>query len=281
MGIVLLSSVLLGLIGIVLYFKFRSSPQPQAALPLVLEPTGMDTQEFRDFKVVDIEVLSHDTKRFRFALPPEQSLNLPLGGHVQVQMQIGTELRKKPYTPVSGNNERGYFDLVIKTYDQGKISKAFHQLAVGDTMSFKMLPGRLQYSPCSSNQTPVQQIGMLAGGTGITPMIQVLNAIANNTDDYTKVRLLYANRTREDILMKNELERLSQLKDIQVFHVLSRESEDYEGLRGYINPQIIRDYLPAPGEGVRIMLCGPPPFCKTMQEHLAALNYPPESIFKF
>jgi len=251
--------------------------------PIDDKEPSMDTAEFRDFIVTEIEQLSHDTKRFRFALPEGESLNLPLGGHVQVQMQIGTEIRKKPYTPITGNNAHGYFDLVIKTYEQGKISKAFHQLSLGDTVSFKALHGRFKYTPCEKNQTPAQQIGMIAGGTGITPMYQVLQAIAENPADFTKVCLLYANRTKEDILLRNELERLSHLpgKDISVVHALSRESGEFDGIKGYITPEVIKDYLPPPGEGVRILVCGPAPFCKAMMEHLTLLNFTPSMIFRF
>lgn len=44
--------------------------------------------------------------------------------------------------------------------------------------------------------------GMLAGGTGITPMFQVLNAILKNPKDHTCVTLLYGNLTQEDILLR-------------------------------------------------------------------------------
>lgn len=43
---------------------------------------------------------------------------------------------------------------------------------------------------------------MLAGGTGITPMFQVLNAILKNPRDTTSVTLLYGNLTEEDILLR-------------------------------------------------------------------------------
>lgn len=36
---------------------------------------------------------------------------------------------------------------------------------------------------------------MIAGGTGIAPMYQIIQAIAENKEDETKVNLLYANKT--------------------------------------------------------------------------------------
>jgi NAD(P)H-flavin reductase len=52
------------------------------------------------------------------------------------------------------------------------------------------------------------RINMIAGGTGITPMYQVMKEILSNPADKTCLRLLYANQTEEDILIRKELEGL-------------------------------------------------------------------------
>ena len=49
---------------------------------------------------------------------------------------------------------------------------------------------------------------MIAGGTGITPMLQVIRAILKNPRDTTKLYLIFANQTEEDILLRQELESL-------------------------------------------------------------------------
>lgn len=49
------------------------------------------------------------------------------------------------------------------------------------------------------------RIGMVAGGTGITPCYQVIQA-ALNEDDGTSLSLLFGSRTVEDILLKEELD---------------------------------------------------------------------------
>jgi cytochrome-b5 reductase len=73
-----------------------------------------------------------------------------------------------------------------------------------------------------------KNIGMLAGGTGITPMYQVgfifknkscshtsqvLQKILSNPDDHTEVRLIFCNKTEDDILLKHELDALSEKYD--------------------------------------------------------------------
>ena len=50
-----------------------------------------------------------------------------------------------------------------------------------------------------------KQISMIAGGTGITPMYQVIKAVLKNPDDDTQLSLLYANQSPDDILLFEHL----------------------------------------------------------------------------
>ena len=53
-----------------------------------------------------------------------------------------------------------------------------------------------------------KHLGMIAGGSGITPMLQIARDILKNKDDKTKISMLYANQTENDILCRNELEEM-------------------------------------------------------------------------
>ena len=51
----------------------------------------------------------------RFALPSEQHiLGLPIGQHIYLSTRINGELVVRPYTPTSSDEDKGYFDLVLK-----------------------------------------------------------------------------------------------------------------------------------------------------------------------
>ena len=57
----------------------------------------------------------------------------------------------------------------------------------------------------------VKHLGMIAGGTGITPMLQVITAIIRDEyDTTTTMALLFANQTEEDILLREELDGLAR-----------------------------------------------------------------------
>ena len=53
----------------------------------------------------------------------------------------------------------------------------------------------------------VTHVSMIAGGTGITPMLQLITAVFRDPiHDQTNLALLFANQSEEDILVREELE---------------------------------------------------------------------------
>jgi cytochrome-b5 reductase len=114
-----------------------------------------------------------------------------------------------------------------------------------------------------------REFGMIAGGTGITPMYQIITYILYNPEDPTRINLIYANNTKEDILLKLELDELSARHRgrFTVTYVLVHPPEKWDGGVGYVTKDMIKDKLPAPGtkEDSRILICGPPPMCTAMK----------------
>jgi len=74
----------------------------------------------------------------------------------------------RSYTPSSSNSDKGFFDLVIKVYPKGKMSQFIDKLKIGESIDVLGPTGRFEYE-----KNKFKHIGMLAGGTGITPMLQV------------------------------------------------------------------------------------------------------------
>eukprot|EP00985_Skeletonema_marinoi_P033756 scaffold42091_cov219-Skeletonema_marinoi.AAC.1 len=110
---------------------------------------------------------------------------------------------------------------------------------------------------------------MIAGGTGITPMIQALHAILGKGEESQQskteeVSLLYGSRNADDILGGEMLQKWAEDngEKFNYVDVLSNEPEDssYKGERGFIDKEKIQKYLPpaSDGEDVIIFVCGPP-----------------------
>ena len=68
-------------------------------------------------KLVEKQIISHDTRKFIFALPsPNHILGLPVGQHVYLSAKVGGSLVVRPYTPTSSDEDLGHMDLVVKVY---------------------------------------------------------------------------------------------------------------------------------------------------------------------
>ncbi|KAL6225977.1 hypothetical protein ACLB2K_004825 [Fragaria x ananassa] len=245
------------------------------------KPKGcLDPQNFKDFKLVKRTQLSHNVAKFRFELLTSTSiLGLPIGQHISCRGKDsqGEEVIK-PYTPTTLDSDVGYFELVIKMYPQGRMSHHFREMRVGDHLAVKGPKGRFKYEPGQ-----VRAFGMLAGGSGITPMFQVARAILENPKDKTRVHLIYANVTYEDILLKDELDGLATTYPdrFQIFYVLNQPPEVWDGGVGFVSKEMIQTHLPAPGPDIQILRCGPPPMNKAMAAHLESLEYAPHMQFQF
>jgi cytochrome-b5 reductase len=93
-----------------------------SAISANLDPV-LDSKEFRAFKLKEIQPVTHDTKLFRFELPSNSSLGLPIASCVLTKApgKDGKDVMR-PYTPTSREGEKGYFDFVIKRYESKVLS---------------------------------------------------------------------------------------------------------------------------------------------------------------
>lgn len=111
-------------------------------------------------------------------------------------------------------------------------------LIVGQTIKVKGPKGAMVYSP-----NMVKRFGMIAGGTGITPMLQIIRAIIRGraSGDDTEVDLVFANVGVEDILLKEDLDQLAQEdKGFRVHYVLNNPPEKWDGGVGFVTPEMIQ-----------------------------------------
>ncbi|XP_008313618.2 NADH-cytochrome b5 reductase 3 [Cynoglossus semilaevis] len=233
-------------------------------------------------RLIDKQIVSHDTRKFRFALPsPEHVLGLPVGQHIYLSAKINGNLVVRPYTPTSSDDDKGYVDLVIKVYfkgvhpkfpEGGKMSQYLESLRISDTIDFRGPSGLLVYkgkgqfdiqadkkSPAVT--TTAKHVGMIAGGTGITPMLQIITAMMKDPQDQTVCHLLFANQTDKLILLRPELEEI-QVNNPDRFNLwltLDRAPDDWEYSQGFISEDMVRNHLPPPSDDTLILMCGPPP----------------------
>ncbi|KAK6519612.1 NADH-cytochrome b5 reductase [Arthrobotrys megalospora] len=228
---------------------------------------------FQEFQLKEKTELNHNTAIYRFALPGENDiLGLPIGQHVSIAATIDGKEIARSYTPISSDLNKGYFELLIKSYPTGNISKYIAQLKIGQTIKVKGPKGQMKYS-----NGLVKHFGMIAGGTGITPMLQIIKAILRNNDDRTVCDLIFANVNEEDILLREDLDELAEREKerLRVHYVLNNPPEGWTGGVGFVTADMIKAWCPAPSKDVKILICGPPPMVSAMKNHCKALGYEP------
>ncbi|KAI4260573.1 MAG: hypothetical protein L6R35_007431, partial [Caloplaca aegaea] len=215
-------------------YKFYSNQSRK-----VLKPDA-----YQGFPLKEKTVLSHNVAIYRFSLPrPNDILGLPIGQHMSVAAAIEGQPTEvvRSYTPISSDENPGYVDLLIKSYPTGNISKHVSKLNIGDTLKIKGPKGAMVYTPGM-----VRHFGMIAGGTGITPMLQIIRAIIrgrprNGGKDTTEVDLIFANVNLEDILLKDDLDTLAKEdQGFRVHYVLNNPPEKWDGGVGFCTPEMIK-----------------------------------------
>lgn len=191
--------------------------------PLIMGPPTVlsKSKDFEEYALQEKEELSHDTRRFTFALPEGHVLGLPTGQHMTLKFtgKDGKAVQRS-YTPVTDNQSIGKVSFVIKVYkagvhpkfpDGGQMSQHLDSLKIGDKMLMKGPKGHMEYFGNGKFQVkplgkPMQQrscgcIGMMAGGTGITPMLQILHFIFKQPADTTVIKMIYANQSKFSVLL--------------------------------------------------------------------------------
>jgi len=106
-----------------------------------------------------------------------------------------------------------------------------------------------------------ESISLIAGGTGIAPMFQLIAGILQNKDDKTKIHLVFGNVSAHDIILKNEIEVFAKAhpEQFKVTYVVDSASEGWEGETGYITAELIKKLIPEIGStGNQVFVCGPP-----------------------
>lgn len=89
-----------------------------------------------------------------------------------------------------------------------------------------------------------KKIGHIAGGTGITPLFQVIQAALKNKDGTTH-SLIFGNRSIDDILLKGELEKFAESHplDFKLYFTVDRipaKSANWNQGVGFVTKEMIK-----------------------------------------
>lgn len=238
-------------------------------------------------KLLKREVISDDTRTYTFQLPGDKAaLGLGTCQHVQVgfhmldRMLIRSYTPTRPLLPPNGNTNSGAdalrdgdgtFDLTVKTYfpddtqPGGALSNILDCMPLGEEVEIRGPTGEIVYTgngkfSIEGKERIFKNVSLVLGGSGITPGYSLIARILLNPNDKTHIRVIDANNSEADILLRDSLDEFERNADGQLVttHVLSKPSDEWKGKRGYIDADIIREGLFEPDEDSVVFLCGPP-----------------------
>ncbi|KAG6041245.1 hypothetical protein E4U41_005372 [Claviceps citrina] len=243
--------------------------------------------------------VSSDSKIFRFRLDHDkQILGLPTGQHLMMRLRdpAGRDPIIRAYTPVSDGKGTQWLDLLIKIYSDtperegGRMTRALDSVPTGQFVEFKGPVGKFEYlggGLCSiyGKHRKISRFIMICGGSGITPIFQVMRAVATDADDPTQCVLLDGNRHEDDILCRLQLDDLVSRapERCRVVHCLSRPPPSWQGQTGRIDKGLIAaevERQPS-GTGDLVLLCGPSSLEKSVCGILIDLGWNDEDIVIF
>ncbi|RWW65966.1 hypothetical protein BHE74_00026701 [Ensete ventricosum] len=198
------------------------------------------------------------------------------GGWMARQKHLETSeaptLKKSTSTPFMNTSSKQYTMSEVRKHasrESAWIVVHGHSLTLGSTLDIKGPVGHIVYNGRGNfvvNGKPrfAKRLAMISGGTGITPVYQVIQAVLRDPEDRTEMHLVYANRSEDDILLWDELEGWARdhPEQFKVWYVINeaKRGEEWRYSTGFVTENILRDHIPTGGSDDTLALaCGPPP----------------------
>ncbi|XP_039175779.1 NADH-cytochrome b5 reductase-like isoform X1 [Crotalus tigris] len=246
--------------------------------------SDLTPETFMAFIISSVTQLTEDTYQYTFKLPGNSSLGLSLGQHIVLRGIVNGLEVQRAYTPITPVNAEGFFEVLIKCYKTGLMSQYIKSWKMGDAIFWRGPFGGFAYT---ANR--YGELLMLASGTGIAPMLPIIQYITENEDDETFVTLVGCFRTFENIYMKTLLQEQSRFWNIRTFYVLSQE-QSLKNLPwsfrettqlGRIDESLIKSMVNTCRRQPFVLVCGSVTFNEDMEKHLKAIGFENESYFIF
>ncbi|MFD0932564.1 flavodoxin reductase [Psychroflexus salinarum] len=159
--------------------------------------------------------------------------------------------------------EDNYFEFVIKTYpDHNGVTEKLLDLKEGDEFLQNEVFGNIYFRGEGT---------FIAGGAGLTPLISILRDRDKNGKNEDN-KLIFANKTKADIILKDELEKML---DSNFINILSEE-ETEEYAHGHIDKTFLKDHVLNLDR--KFYICGPPPMVESVVDDLKEIGAKDEDI---
>ncbi|AWB82501.1 benzene 1,2-dioxygenase [Corynebacterium yudongzhengii] len=220
-------------------------------------------------EITELERLSESTVKLGVKLENRENLSFLPGQYMNIAPPNSDFHRS--YSFSSSNND-DHCTFLVKYTPGGKMTHYLTEEAkVGDKLN---LTGPMGSFFLRDADKPIL---LLAGGTGLAPVLSILDKLAENGHSQP-VRLIYGATFNHDIVETERIEALGEkLADFDWFTVVSSEDEEHER-KGYVTDHMDPQEHLHEGDA-EVYLCGPPPMVEAVRVYLNDLDNPPSNFY--
>jgi ferredoxin-NADP reductase len=217
--------------------------------------------ESHNVRILDVTKVTHDVRGFKVEKPADYTFTPGQATEVAVNKSGWTEERRPfTFTNLPGDD---HLEFTIKTYpERNGVTNQLLHLKPGDELILHDVWGAISYKGKGL---------FIAGGAGITPFLSIFRSL--KADNKTAGnRLLFANKSRKDIILEEEL---NTLLDGRVTNILSEEN--IEGFKhGFVTEELLREMSIQPDD--KLYICGPPPMLDALLKMFSNIGLSEQSV---
>jgi ferredoxin-NADP reductase len=191
------------------------------------------------------------------------------GQHVDVRLTAEDGYQAQRSYSIASAPGDGNVVLTVELLEDGEVSPYLvRELRLGDQLELR--------GPVGGYFVWDEPLGgpvlLVAGGSGVVPLRAILRHHAE-IESAVPLRLLYSARSIDDVLYRDELQRLAR-PDVDVRFTLTRAwPDDWHGYRGRIDGELLGEVAWPPGERPLVYVCGPTAFVETAASTLVGLGH--------
>ena len=196
------------------------------------------------------------------------------GQHVDVRLTAEDGYQAERSYSIASALDGTRVALTVQRLEDGEVSPYLtDELRPGEKIELRgPIGGYFVWEP--SDGGPLM---LVAGGSGVVPLMAMIRTRAAARDD-TETRLLYSSRSEDDVIYRDELERLSG-NGLGVVHTLTdSQPPGWTGYARRVDPEMLAEVAPGPAEQPRFFTCGPTPFVEAVAEALVRLGHEARTI---
>ena len=202
------------------------------------------------------------------------------GQHVDLRLTAADGYSvERSYSIASEPERAGEIDITVERIPDGEVSAFLHDVAVpGDRLEVRgPIGGYFVWDAALGGP-----LLLVAGGSGVVPLMAMARhrARAGASGAAVPARLLYSSRGEDEIIYREELDRLAARADgLEVIHTLTRrQPPGWTGYARRIDEPMLAEALEPLGGSTRAYACGPTALVETVANGLVRLGLPPDRI---